>query len=68
MREYMANLWSTKYILVWDKREILVWHHRLNHCYFKPLIRLSKRGIIPRKLSKIRSPPLVLPKYLEIPT
>ena len=30
----------------------MVWHHSLNHCSLKYLIRLFKRGVIPRKLSK----------------
>ena len=43
-----------------DERELLVSHHRMNHCSFKYLIRLSKRGIIPRKLINIRKlPPCV---------
>ena len=44
--------------MVQDKREFLVWRHRLNHCYFKSLFRLSKRGIITRELSKFRKLPL----------
>ena len=35
-REDMDKLWSTKDLLVQDEREILVWHHRLNHCSFNP--------------------------------
>ena len=64
----MTKLWSTNDLLGWDERELLVWHHRMNHCYFKNLIRLSKRRIISRNLIKISPPPLVLPEYLEIPT
>ena len=56
-REDMAKLWSTKDILGRDEREILVWYQSLNHFPFKSLIRLSKRGIISRKLSNIRTPP-----------
>ena len=33
----MEKMWSTEEILGQDKREILVWHHRLNHFYFKYL-------------------------------
>ena len=40
-----------------DDREIVVWHHRLNHYSFKYLLRISKRGIIPRKLINIRKIP-----------
>ena len=59
-REDMDKLWSTEDILVQDERDLLVWHHRLNHCSLKSLIRLSKRGVIPRKLRKIRKlPPCV---------
>ena len=59
-REDMAKLWSTENILGRDEREILVFHHRLNHCYLKSLLRLSKRGIIPRNISNIRKfPPCV---------
>ena len=53
-REDMANMWSTKDLLGWYKREIIVLHHRLNHCSFKTLLRLSKRVIIPKNLSKVR--------------
>ena len=56
----MAKLWSAGGLLGRDKREFLVWHHRLIHCNFKPLLRLSKRGIIPRKLRRvIKIPPCV---------
>ena len=34
--------------------ELLVWHHRLNHCSFKCLIRIPKMEIIPRNISNIR--------------
>ena len=54
----MDKLWSTKELLGRDKRELLVWYYRLNHCYLKSLLRLSKRGIISRKLSEISPPPL----------
>ena len=53
MREDMAKLWSTEELLGWDKRELLVWHHIPSHFSFKSLLRASKRGIIPRNLSKI---------------
>ena len=60
MREEMAKLWSTKELMGQDKREILVWHYRLNHCYFKSLIRISKRGLIPKNIINIRKlPPCV---------
>ena len=52
--EDMAKLWSNKDVFGRDKREPLVWHHRLKHCSFKSLLGLSKRVIIPRNLSKIR--------------
>ena len=55
----MAKLWSTEDILGWDEGDLLVWHHRLNHRSLKYLLRLSKRGIITRKLSKVRPPPCV---------
>ena len=57
-REDMAKLWSTKDILGRDEKEILVWHHRLNHCSLKFVLRLSNTGIINRKLSSIRTPPV----------
>ena len=50
----MAKMWSYEDLLGQDKRELLVWCHRLNHCYFKPLLRISISGIIPKNLSKIR--------------
>ena len=53
----MAKLWSTKDILGWYNMNLLVWHHKLNHCSFKSLIRLSKRGVIPRNISRIRKLP-----------
>ena len=49
----MAKLWSTENILGRDNMELLVWHHMINHCSLKSLLRLSKRGVIPRKYSKI---------------
>ena len=56
----MAKLWSTKDLLRWDKREILFWHHRLNHCSLKSLLGLSKRGVILKKLVKVKKlPPCV---------
>ena len=59
-REDMANMWSTKDLLRQNERDLLVWHYRLNHCSLKFLFRLSKRGLIPRKLGKIRKiPPCV---------
>ena len=59
-RYYMDKPWSTKDLLLRDKREILVLHHRLNHFYLKSLIRLSKRYIIPSKVRKvIKIPPCV---------
>ena len=60
MREYRTKLFSTKDLLVWDDRKLLVWNHRLNHCYFKSLLRLYKRVIILRNTSKaIRLTPCV---------
>ena len=59
-REDIAKLWSTKYIMGRDEMEILVWQHRMNHFSFKFLIRLTKSGVIIRKLSKIiKIPPCV---------
>ena len=52
--EEMANMWSTKDLLGQDKRYILFWNHRLNHCSSKSLLTLPKRGIIPRKIRRIR--------------
>ena len=43
-REDVVKLWSTEDLLLYDKREILVWHHRLKICSFKSLLRLSERG------------------------
>ena len=63
-REEMAKLWSTKDILGHVEQEILVWHHRLNHCSPKYLLELSKRGIIPKELSNLRISSLVSPAYL----
>ena len=57
-REEMAKIFSTEDPLGQDKREFLVWRHRLNHCYFKSLFRLSNRGIITREISKFRKLPL----------
>ena len=53
----MDNLWSTEHVLGQYYREILVWHHRLNHCIFKSLHRLSRRVIIPKKLSLVQKLP-----------
>ena len=50
----MAKLWSTEDLLGWDERDLLVWYSRMNHCTLNLLIRLLKRGIIPRKLINIR--------------
>ena len=56
----MAKYWSTKDLLGWYKREILVWYRSLNHFYFKFLLRLFNIGIIPRRLSNVRKlPPCV---------
>ena len=54
--EYMANLWSTEDLLVRDEVEILVWHHMLNQCSFKCLLRIPKMGIITRNLINITTP------------
>ena len=64
----MSKLWLTKDIIGWDKREILVWNHRLNHFSFKSLLRLPKRGVIPGSLADSETFSLVLPEYLEVPT
>ena len=34
-REDMANIWSTKDLLVWYNRELLVWYNRLSYFSFK---------------------------------
>ena len=57
-RGYMDKLWSTEDLLVQDKRELLVWHHRLNHCSFKSLLRISKMWIITKELRNIITSPL----------
>ena len=36
-----------------DPKYIVRYNHMLNHCSFKYLPKLSKRGVIPRKYSKI---------------
>ena len=57
----MTKLWSNEDLLGLDERELLVEHHRMYHCSFKYLLRLSKRWVIPRKLSKTRKlPPFVV--------
>ena len=59
-REDMVRTWLTKDPLGRDDRDLLVWNHRLNHCSFKYLLRLSKRGAIPRNILDIRKfPPCV---------
>ena len=60
-REEMAKLWWTEELMGWYDRELLVWCHRLNHFSFKCIIRLSKRGVIPRNIINIRKLPLVSP-------
>ena len=67
-REDMTKLWSTEDLLGQDERELLVWQHRLKHCSFRSLLRLSNRGIITRKISNIIIENLVLPVYLGIAT
>ena len=71
MRENISKLWSINYLLGREERDILVWHHSMNNFSFKYLIRISKRGIIPRKLIRIRKlPPYVaciLGKYHKRP-
>ena len=56
-RGYMYMLWSTKDLLVWDERYLLVFHHRMNHCTFNFLLGLSNKGITPRNLREFRTPP-----------
>ena len=56
-REDMAKLWSTKDVLGRHDGEILFLHHRLNHCSFKSLLVLSKKGVISNKISKVVTPP-----------
>ena len=53
----MTNLWSTKDLLGRDEREFMVCCHRPEIFYFKSLIRLFKRGIIPKKIEKVITPP-----------
>ena len=65
--EYMDKLWYTTDLLGWDNRETLVWHHRLKHCTFNTPIRLSKRVIIPKKLTKVRKTPLTWLDYFVSP-
>ena len=56
----MAKLWSIEDLLGQDERDVLVWHHRLNQCPFKYLLRLSRRGIIPNNISELKKlPPFV---------
>ena len=64
-REDMAKMCSTEDILVRDKRELLVWNHRLKHCHLKHLLGTSKRGIIPRKIRKIGNIPLCITYLFE---
>ena len=64
--EDMAKLWSNKDVFGRDKRESLVWHHRLKHCSLKPLIIISMRGIISRKISRFRKIPLCVACMFEI--
>ena len=64
----MAKLCSTEDLLGQDDMELLVWHHRLDHCYFKYLNRLSKRGIISSKIINIRKSRLVSSICLKSPT
>ena len=54
----MAKLWSTKDFLGRHDGEILFLHHRLNHCSFKSLLRVSNMGVISRNLSRIINSPL----------
>ena len=49
----MDKLWSTKDLLGQYYRDLLVCRYRLNHCSLKFFLRISKRWIIPRKLSNI---------------
>ena len=53
----MAKMYSTENLLGWDKRDILVCYHGLNHSDFKSLLILSKRVIIPRNIIKVRKIP-----------
>ena len=59
-REDISKLCLTEDLLGWYEWELLVWHHRMNHCSFKYLLILSKRGIIPNNISRVRKlPPCV---------
>ena len=67
-REYISKLCSTEDHLGWGDKEILVWNHRLNHCYLKSLLRINKRGIITNNFIRARKSPLLLPASLVSPT
>ena len=59
-REDMAKLWYLEDLLGPYLSYLLVRHNILNHCYFKNLISLSKRGIKPKNIGKFRmTPPCV---------
>ena len=63
--EDVSKLWPTKNIVWPDEKELLVCHHRLNHCTFKAFIIFSKRDIIPSNTRKIKKPPpSIWPAYL----
>ena len=56
-REDMGMIWTTKNILGPYEKKLLVCHHRTNHCTFKTLIQLSKRGIITTNINKAKNTP-----------
>ena len=56
-RKGMAKLCSTRELLGWDVRDLLVWHHRLKYCTLNYMLRLYNREIITNKNGKVRTPP-----------
>ena len=55
--EDISKLWYTYDIMGIDKRDILVWQHRLNNCMLNKIIMISKRGMLLNNLIKVRTPP-----------
>ena len=60
----MAKLWLTEDLLGQEYSEIIICHNRMNHCSFRYLLRSSKRGIIPKKIRKVRTAPPPCVVYL----
>ena len=44
MGEKISKLWSTEYLLGQNQRKLLVWNHRLNHCFFITSSECPRRG------------------------